>query len=69
MGFDNLPFNEYQQPPLSSVSVDYKQMAEATLDALISDETVKQVMVGTTFHQRASSVKEINSGCFNNPNN
>lgn len=69
VGFDNLPFNEYQQPPLSSVSVDYKQMAEATLDALISDETVKQVMVGTTFHQRASSVKEINSGCFNNPNN
>lgn len=55
IGFDNLPFNEYQQPPLSSVSVDYYQMANDTISAIIDNKNTKTITVNTQLHLRRSS--------------
>lgn len=55
VGFDNLPFNDFQTPPLSSVGVDYQQMADETLDVILGDAKRSTVSVRTKLHERSSS--------------
>ncbi|RJX69405.1 LacI family transcriptional regulator [Vibrio sinensis] len=52
IGFDDLPFNEYQQPPLSSVAVDFHQMAEDTIKAIIDGCESKRIIAKTQLRNR-----------------
>ncbi|WEM44770.1 LacI family DNA-binding transcriptional regulator (plasmid) [Photobacterium sp. DA100] len=54
-GFDNIAFNSYQRPSLTSVAVDYKEMAETTIEALLRDESHSEFIISTKLFARDSS--------------
>ncbi|MGR5063097.1 LacI family DNA-binding transcriptional regulator [Photobacterium sp. DNB22_13_2] len=55
IGFDNIAFNSYQRPSLSSVAVDYKAMAEMTINALLKDDQKPEYVIPTKLFTRDSS--------------
>lgn len=55
VGFDNIAFNAYQRPSLTSVAVDYKAMAETTINALLKDDQEPEYVIPTKLFTRDSS--------------
>ncbi|MGR5359943.1 LacI family DNA-binding transcriptional regulator [Vibrio mediterranei] len=55
VGFDNSPFNQYQRPALSSVGVDFSQIARTTIEALLGSAETKKYIVPMSLHKRDSS--------------
>ena len=55
-GFDNIAFNSYQRPSLTSVAVNYKEMAETTIEALLMDESDSEFIISTKLFARDSSL-------------
>ncbi|MGF1680345.1 substrate-binding domain-containing protein [Photobacterium minamisatsumaniensis] len=57
IGFENISFNDYQHPSLSSVAINYQQMANDTVQSLLKSDEYAQVIVRTELKTRESSVK------------
>ncbi|MGF1722974.1 LacI family transcriptional regulator [Vibrio kyushuensis] len=55
VGFDNSPFNQYQRPALSSVGVDYSQIAVTTIEALLGSTETTKYTVPMSLYKRDSS--------------
>ncbi|MGF1684776.1 LacI family DNA-binding transcriptional regulator [Photobacterium minamisatsumaniensis] len=57
IGFENNSFNDYQTPGLSSVAIDYQQMANDTVESLLRKGESPDVIVRTQLIVRESSMK------------
>ncbi|PSW22152.1 LacI family transcriptional regulator [Photobacterium sanctipauli] len=57
IGFENIAFNDYQNPSLSSVAIDYQQMANDTVESLLKPEKAVKVCVNTELIVRDSSMQ------------
>lgn len=57
IGFEDISFNDYQNPKLSSVAIDYRQMANDTVESLIKEDEYNQIIVRTELMIRESSMK------------
>ncbi|MCQ1059720.1 LacI family transcriptional regulator [Photobacterium sp. ZSDE20] len=58
IGFENTAFNSHQSPSLTSVAIDYQQMAHDTVESLLSKDNKKSVIVNTNLVIRDSSKKK-----------
>ena len=57
VGFDNSFFNDFQQPKLSSVKVDFSLMARSSINALLDSENYKEEAIPVELVIRESSLK------------